>query len=298
MRICKFPRVLLGLTWVASSLLVSQSADAFCRATDCAAEPGNLCFVNESGCMPEGLPLGWPQGAEVILGVEDEDDLSKSDRNTLAATLEAAALEWLETECDEGRPELYLEGADEVEDGEVGRIPAPIFVKLHESKWPYGDNVLGKTILDYDLDSGELLDAVIYINGELVPIKEEPDEDEADLLALVTHEFGHALGLDHSREEGATMQAITQIEGMSKLRTINSDDKNGLCSLYPGVVSYEYEVPPDLIDEDYIDSGSPGASGCSVALTTVGTRQIDGGLWVLCVGALAWSGRRRRSATA
>ena len=60
----------------------------------------------------------------------------------------------------------------------------------------------------------------------------EPREVGLDLLGVATHEFGHALGLNHSNVAGATMAAVIVGRGLP-LRTLEADDRAGAESLYP-----------------------------------------------------------------
>jgi len=92
----------------------------------------------------------------------------------------------------------------------------------------------------------ELL-AITYVwtnsNGEIVHFDIEINIDDHDwsvngiagthdLTNSMTHEFGHALGLEHSDDLEATM-APTTIQGETKKRDINEDDSQGFSSLYP-----------------------------------------------------------------
>lgn len=52
-----------------------------------------------------------------------------------------------------------------------------------------------------------------------------------ELQSVLTHEFGHVLGLLHSEDGRATMAATYRIDGGQ--RDLSVDDKLGLCALYP-----------------------------------------------------------------
>ncbi|MBD89949.1 MAG: hypothetical protein CL940_06410 [Deltaproteobacteria bacterium] len=53
-----------------------------------------------------------------------------------------------------------------------------------------------------------------------------------DVQGVMTHEIGHAIGIDHSRHFEATMFFSG---GSSDLRSLETDDKNAACYLYPAV---------------------------------------------------------------
>lgn len=55
--------------------------------------------------------------------------------------------------------------------------------------------------------------------------------NEVDLQGVATHEFGHAIGLDHSQIAGATMQGTIQLDAVPQ-RTIEVDDAAGVQTLY------------------------------------------------------------------
>jgi hypothetical protein len=52
-----------------------------------------------------------------------------------------------------------------------------------------------------------------------------------DIQGIACHEYGHALGLDHSANSNATMYAFASGNGVSG-RSINSDDQNGIQAIY------------------------------------------------------------------
>lgn len=76
----------------------------------------------------------------------------------------------------------------------------------------------------------KIIEADIVINSDC-PWRNNGSENGYDVQNVMTHEFGHMLGLDHTDVAWATM-----IEGTSKgeiwKRTIEQDDINGFNALY------------------------------------------------------------------
>jgi len=92
----------------------------------------------------------------------------------------------------------------------------------------------------------------------------EPTGDALDLLGIAVHEFGHALGLAHSRVQGATMSPAIAGRGVP-FRTLESDDRAGVESLY----SPEASTPEPSLT---LDSVAPRAG-----LTTGGNEVVIAG---------------------
>jgi hypothetical protein len=93
-------------------------------------------------------------------------------------------------------------------------------------------NAMALTTLSYDDNSGQILDADIEFNGEEFVFGLDGEPDKADIRNTATHEIGHMLGLDHSTVDGATMN-LSALPGDIDKRTLEPDDEEGLCALYP-----------------------------------------------------------------
>jgi Matrixin len=68
------------------------------------------------------------------------------------------------------------------------------------------------------------------------PGDEDGGSNRVDIQGILTHEYGHALGLDHTGVGGATMFAGVSPEDSSTLRSIAADDIAGVQGVY-GVAS-------------------------------------------------------------
>lgn len=125
-------------------------------------------------------------------------------------------------------------------DGRTGRRSTnngdDLTVHGFTSSWPasYGDpnSVLGNTVALFN--QARMLETDVTFNEEVwVFVDGNPAAFslEADLQSIATHEFGHALGLDHTDAPDATMQG--SYDGGTRYRTLANDDVDGVCALYP-----------------------------------------------------------------
>src|SRR5262249_35561747 len=108
---------------------------------------------------------------------------------------------------------------------------------------PTGDNfpvagVIAFTRSITDGTDGHMLDADVVFNARdfwwstSAPLEAPPAmQSSVDLEAVITHEFGHAWGLDHTSVTGATM--IPFIQNDTSQRTLELDDMAGNSTIYP-----------------------------------------------------------------
>lgn len=96
-----------------------------------------------------------------------------------------------------------------------------------------GGEVLAKTLRSVDA-KGQLLRAEIVLNGRDVQwsggFLQPGRVVNADLQGVLSHQLGHALGLGHSRDRGATMYFYGT---KASLRSLSADDQRGLRVLWP-----------------------------------------------------------------
>lgn len=102
------------------------------------------------------------------------------------------------------------------------------------SDWPHGSALLAITALTLD-EAGMIVDADIAVNvaerGFDIALSCSDGGLGHDLAAVMTHEFGHLLGLDHSQDLTATMFDVSA-PGQCRQRTLARDDIDGLCANY------------------------------------------------------------------
>ena len=94
-----------------------------------------------------------------------------------------------------------------------------------------GRETIGVTLSYFQ--GNRLIDGDILYNGIDHRWTTNPTQGgQVDAVSIITHEVGHQLGLGHSQRTAATMYfAYT---GGTGARSLDSDDIQGVCSLYPG----------------------------------------------------------------
>jgi len=195
------------------------------------------------GCATRGEPLFWPDTCVTYAVQRDGSPRRDITALELERAMQQAFTAWLGTECPGGgRPSLGVVplgnvscDAVEFNPPELGRAGAPNanIVMFRDDAWPYPDErfVIARTSITFDTNTGAIFDADIELNSFDNPFSIGETSIENDLQAVLTHEVGHFIGLDHSLFENATMQANYDLVNLGA-RTLSSDDTAGVCSIY------------------------------------------------------------------
>lgn len=213
--------------------LSAVDADAYCRSTTCTTN----CARDVDGCKTKGHKLYWK--SQCISFSVQEDGSEHIDKQLVRDIITKSFVEWSDRSCEDGSgvatmafsalDDADCHAAEYNEDGPNANI-----ILFQDTKWQYSsvDNTLAKTTVTYDNDTGEILDADIEINHAYNEYTTDDEVVVYDLQSILTHEIGHFIGLDHTPDFAATMNAGYQ-EGTIELRTLESDDIDGLCAAYP-----------------------------------------------------------------
>lgn len=136
--------------------------------------------------------------------------------------------------------------------------------------WDHGAAVLALTSLTYDT-SGAIVDTDVEVNGATAPLSLvdappctagniTPSCVAIDVQNTVTHELGHALGLDHSPDPASTMYASAPLGETSK-RTLDPASKQFLCDVYPPRLASRDCFLPDGGSDSGGGTGGGGGGG-------------------------------------
>ena len=148
--------------------------------------------------------------------------------------------------------------------------------------WDHGAAILAVTLLTYDT-SGALLDTDIEVNGALsyLTLVDAPPCTPGqisqscvgnDVQNTVTHELGHALGLDHSPDPASTMYATGPLGETSK-RVLDPASKQFVCDVYPAGLASR-----DCLDADAGTGGTDGSDGAGGGAPGAGAAPASPGI--------------------
>lgn len=219
-------RVAVCRVLAAAAVFIASSSSGFQRETTddptCVEAPG----VN---CSHQGRPLFW-RDMPVIFDVNA--DFSGVSFNTAFGAIDRSFQSW---ESASGRGIEFESGGgtDRRADGQDGRNTV-----LWRS-FPDNRESFAQSILTFRTDDGELLDVDIELNASfdwavLSAGQNDPTDPRVDIQAVVTHEAGHLLGLDHENRFGSdVVMFFRDSVGNTTHRTLTSDDRAGVRTIYP-----------------------------------------------------------------
>lgn len=146
-----------------------------------------------------------------------------------AASIEAGFAAWSSPGCTAWETEL-LGDTDDGYDFDDGKS---VFLWISDS-WPgelgQAGSVIAVTMPVWDPD-GVIGEADMIFNNVGFCWDDTGEGDCIDVRSIATHEEGHFLGLGHTNVRGATMLGF--YPGGTSARTIEDDDIEGVCALYP-----------------------------------------------------------------
>ncbi len=117
----------------------------------------------------------------------------------------------------------------------------PVFFASSFCGQGFGD-IIAITNTCYERDSGAMINAPLFVNSGVAwnaydgPLRFPGGGVLYDIRRVLTHEFGHVLGLEHPDENGQQVVALMNSR-VSDLDRPQPDDLDGIRALYPVAVS-------------------------------------------------------------
>ncbi len=219
----------------------------------------------EQKVSSKGAPVHWEDPCiTVYLHEAESDEVAFED---LEAALKASLDAW-NHDCSSVRLQ-YGGITNQNEIGPEDEDPILVKVVMREKKWPYTDIPVAYTKPYWIEDTGKIVDADIELDGEHISFTTDPaaEPHKMDVQSVITHELGHIFGfVENWDDEDATMFGEIQ-PGEDHKRTLNQDDIDGLCTVYPKQEGHICPtITPAFLDvyED-TEEEDGGGGGCSTS---------------------------------
>ncbi|MFP4600525.1 MAG: matrixin family metalloprotease [Persicimonas sp.] len=254
-------------------------------------------------CEPGESPkqVRWPRNCVSFHINRDGSANVAGETAGLSDDLEAVVVEafdrWDRVEC--SHLQLLYAGRTDNAAAEVTEDDAKNMnlIVWRDEDWPSSASnmALAVTSVTFDTSNGKIVDADVEFNSATHDFSTStpPKPNHTDLLNTLVHEVGHFIGLDHTPVSEATMYA-SAAEGETKKRTLEQDDIDGICYIYPVEDEDAQCAPEDGLNGSEPDSGGgsdPEESGCGCAATRP---SVPAGWLVVALAGLAGLGVRRR----
>lgn len=178
--------------------------------------------------LVNGQSVTWTErSVPYYLNTDRLESLSESD---IESAVRAAADAWDSSnfENENGTFDFSYEGTTK---GNGADFSDDEHIISFDTSWSQDPSLLAVTHVWSDSD-GTIIHFDIEVNVDGVEWTTSGEDGKHDLQNSMAHEFGHALGLEHSDDSEATMAATTS-EGETAKRDLHPDDVLGVVSLYP-----------------------------------------------------------------
>jgi hypothetical protein len=223
----------------AATFLKSASASGYCNKSTCDPKQEE-CEKDRFECISSGHGYYWTE--RPIPYRFHSGGTSRLDNRAARVAVRRAFQTWENVDCPDGPTSLRFQEGEESDTELTPGEPAPYDYAIYfrDEGWSEGANDLALTRHDGGLRTGKVWGASIEVNTAEKTFRIGGDGDgQYDFEAVMIHEVGHYLGLDHSREKDTIMHPTYCDDRVpcplstEQLRQLGSDDIAAVCRLYP-----------------------------------------------------------------
>ncbi len=236
-----------------SLILCSSPAFAFVPTLTCTESGQYACRGNEVPKQVKwaDLCINWYMNDAGTKAIPDAADGKASQ--ALEDTIKASFDTWNGVACQD----LKLVYGGRTDDDRAATDGKANIVVFRDDEWRYvSKTAFAITSVTYNPDTGLIVDADVEMNAFYHTFTIGDQAVNIDIQNTITHEVGHFVGLDHAPENAATMFASAAV-GETLKRSLESDDIEGVCSIYPTDARTEActAPPPHTKTDDTSDDG-------------------------------------------
>jgi hypothetical protein len=233
-----------------------------------------------------GKPLHWQQSDVSFYYNPNNSGLSSQE---VSDAIDKSAMEWSYHFVKLNNKGETNNNIADYQDGD--------YTIFFEDDWNEEPEILALTYTWAD-SSGTIIHFDIEINSEHFSWETNGSHDKHDLQNTLTHELGHAIGLDHSTIHDASMAASSSIGEKTK-RELHTDDKEGNEYIYTHTLETQSESDPDNSPStnsngsssgndnpnqpNSLSNGSYGARNLTSCSTTSSPLSV---LWITLIGLI------------
>jgi hypothetical protein len=286
-----------------AGVLCARDASAYCRSTTSRMRGG------EGECVRTGVPLQWRTRCTgfSLYRASIPSSVRWDDFGRVA---QDSARAWSVVPCDaDGRTRPYFQLLPNLPTwNPTGYNPRGQNSNTIAFRPKWNDNTIHRpgaiaiTIATYDSFTGEIYDADIEMNSyhdvtnptgfHFSAETRTAPAGMTDLQTILTHEFGHFLGLSHSESDRAAMWWMAGVAEVR--RDLTADDAAGMCVIYPVSSMPATRCLPVPYGGLATHQGGTRVIAGECSTTTPGVQGRGGVLYVLLGAVLAMFGWRRR----